>query len=70
MLIVPLNTQTSKAWWRSVQIPMENGEKIMVRPMDKRINFEHDGKKGDSSINGYVVVIFGRKNTHLKKQFK
>jgi len=70
MLIVPLNTQTSKAWWRSVQLPMEKGEKIMVRPMDKRINFEHDGHKGDSSINGYAVVIFGRKNTHLKKQFK
>ena len=62
MLIVPLNTQTSKAWWRSVQRPMERGEKIMVRPMDKRINFEHGGRKGDSSINGYAVVIFGRKN--------
>ncbi len=65
MLIVPLNTQTSKAWWRSVQRPMERGEKIMVRPMDKRINFEHGGKKGDSSINGYCVVIFGRKNRFM-----
>jgi len=60
MLIVPLNTQTSKAWWRSVQKPKERGEKILVRPMNHRINFEHNGLPSSSSINGYCVIIFGR----------
>ena len=61
MMIVPLNVQSSDSWWKNVQLPMEAGEKIFVRPIHKRIAFMNHGHKGQSSINGYCVVIFGRK---------
>ena len=62
MMIVPLNVQSSKSWWRYVQIPMEKGEKIFVRPIYKRRKFLYKGADKGTSINGYCVVIFGRKN--------
>jgi len=61
MLIAPLNTQTSRSWWENVQRPKKRGEKIFVEPMDHRISFMFNGKGSSSSINGYCVVIFGRK---------
>ena len=62
MMIVPLNVQSSKSWWRNVQEPKERGERIFVRPIEGRIPFKNHGYGSQSSINGYCVVIFGRRN--------
>lgn len=62
MMIVPLNVQSSNAWWTNVQEPMECGEKIMVRPIRTRRKFLYKGADIGTSINGYCVVIFGRKS--------
>ena len=61
MMIVPLNVQSSNAWWNNVQMPMEKGERIFVRPIRTRIAFMNHGHGSQSSINGYCVIIFGRK---------
>jgi len=66
MQIVPLNVQSSKAFQDNVQKAVERGEKIMVRPIDKRRVFlwrgrkKTKGKKITSSINGYCVIIYGK----------
>jgi len=62
MMIVPLNVQSSRAWWNNVQYPMERGERIFVRPILGRIKFKNHGHGSSASINGYCVVIFGRRN--------
>lgn len=61
MMIIPLNVQSSCSWWTNVQIPMERGEKILVRPIHKRRKFLFKGTDRGTSINGYCVVIFGRR---------
>jgi len=61
MMIVPLNVQSSNSFWDNVQIPMERGERIMVRPIRKRRKFLYKGYDRGTSINGYCVIIFGRK---------
>ena len=66
MMIVPLNIQSSNNFWTYVQKPMERGEKIMVRPIKTRRSFLYKGQQTDSSINGYCVIIFGRKNRFQK----
>lgn len=62
MFIVPLNIQSSKAFWNSVQIPMEKGEKILCRPIRGRRKFLFRGRDLGTSINGYCIIIFGRRN--------
>jgi len=67
MMIVPLNIQSSNNFWTYVQKPMERGEKIMVRPIKTRRSFLYKGQNNpDTSINGYCVVIFGRRNRFQK----
>ena len=66
MMIVPLNIQSSNNFWKYVQEPMERGEKIMVRPIKTRRSFLYKGQETDTSINGYCVIIFGRKNRFQK----
>lgn len=66
MMIVPLNVQSSCSWWTNVQIPMERGEKILVRPIHKRRKFLFKGTDRGTSINGYCVIIFGRKKLNRR----
>lgn len=68
MMIVPLNIQSSSYYTKYVLKPMENGEKIMVRPIERRRSFLYKGWKTDASINGYCVIIFGRKNPFQKRK--
>lgn len=68
MLIVPLNIQSSANYWEYVLRPMERGEKIMERPIEKRRKFLYKGRDTGTSINGYCVVIFGRYNPFQKKR--
>ena len=70
MMIVPLNVQSSGAWWSFVQNPMERGEDILVRPIEKRIAFLENGKKSTSSINGYCVVLFAFDKKKVMKRLK
>lgn len=70
MMIVPLNVQTSIAWWTFIQYPMERGEDIFVRPTERRIPFREKGKKSSSSINGYCVVLFGLDRKKIMKRLK
>ena len=60
MQIVPLNVQSSNPFWDSVLIPIENGERILYRPIKKRRKFLFRGWDMGTSINGYCVIIFGR----------
>jgi len=66
MMIVPLNVQSSINYWKYVQRPMEKGETIMVRPIEGRKKFLFKGRDTGTSINGYCVIIFGRKNRFQK----
>lgn len=66
MFIVPLNVQSSKNYWKYVLRPMERGERIMVRPIEGRKKFLFKGRDTGTSINGYCVIIFGRKNRFQK----
>lgn len=66
MMIVPLNIQSSNNFWTYVQEPMERGEKIMVRPIKTRRSFLYKGQDTDTSINGYCIIIFGRRNKFQK----
>lgn len=68
MMVVPLNVQSSKSFWKFVQRPMESGEKIMVRPIENRRKFLFKGQDTGTSINGYCVVIFGRSNRFMKNK--
>lgn len=70
MMIVPLNVQSSGAWWSFIQNPMERGEDIFVRPIEKRIAFLQKGKKSTSSINGYCVVLFAFNKKKVMKRLK
>lgn len=63
MMIVPLNVQSSSTWWKYIQEPMESGERIFVRPIEKRPKFLYQGRKDTGSINGYCIVIFGRRSS-------
>lgn len=61
MMIVPLNVQSSRAFEFFVQRPMEKGERIFCRPIYKRRKFLFRGRDYGTSINGYCVIIFGRR---------
>ena len=61
MMIVPLNVQSSKPYENCVQLPMERGERIFSRPIYRRRAFLHRGRKTGTSINGYCIIIFGRR---------
>jgi len=65
MMVVPLNIQSSINYWKYVQRPMEKGERIMVRPIEGRKKFLFKGRDKGTSINGYCVVIFGRRNRFM-----
>ena len=70
MMIVPLNIQSSANFIKYVREPVERGEKIFYRPIERRRSFLFKGripKKNDVSINGYCVIIFGRYNPFQKK---
>ena len=66
MMVVPLNIQSSINYWKYVLRPMEKGERIMVRPIEGRKKFLFKGRDKGTSINGYCVIIFGRKNKFQK----
>ena len=61
MQIVPLNVQSSNAWWINVLLPSERGEKVFWRAIRHRRKFLYKGRDVGGSINGYCVVIYGRK---------
>lgn len=67
MMIVPLNVQSSNSFWDNVQLPLENGEDIFVRPIKRRIPFQENGKPSKASINGYCVILFGFKKGLYRK---
>jgi hypothetical protein len=60
MMIVPTNCMSSNAFWDSVELPKDRGEKVFYKPIYKRIEFLDKGKKPDSSArNAYLVIIWG-----------
>ena len=61
MQIVPLNVQSSNAFWYSVIYPQRKGERILCEPIKGRRKFLYKGRDVGGSINGYCVIIFGRK---------
>ena len=61
MQIVPLNVQSSNAWWDNVLYPIKRGERIFTEPIKNRRKFLYKGRDVGGSINGYCVVIYGRK---------
>ena len=63
MMIVPANAVSSKAWWKAIETPKENGERIFYKPIEKRQNFLEHGKEPQfSARNAYMVVIWGNKH--------
>lgn len=62
MMIMPTNIMGTKAWWKCVEDPIDRGEKIFFKAIYRRPQFKLRGKNSEhSSINSYLVVIFGRK---------
>lgn len=61
MQIVPLNVQSSKPFWENVITPIKRGERIFYEPIKRRRKFLYKGRDVGGSINGYCVIIYGRK---------